>query len=126
MLIGIAWATGTNQGQCTCERASDFSFVDCHVNVVAPNFNGMDRHRFNGRHAQGTAGLEIESSAVARTLDLTIDQFTFGEGTAVVGAHIVNRVVFSRYIEQTNRAALDLEHFSASQGQLVTSRDFNE
>jgi hypothetical protein len=97
--LDFAWSRESHQGPWISEADAGFSFVDCHVNVIAPNFNGMDGDWFNGRHAQRTPGLEIEASSMARTLNLAIDQLAFGKRTAIVGTHIVNRVVCARDME---------------------------
>lgn len=61
-------------------------------NVLTADLHAMNRDRFKRGKAECLASLHVKSSAVTRALDHRAFEFPFGEGTAIVGANIVDRV----------------------------------
>ena len=80
-----------------------FPSVDIYEYVIAFDFDFVAVDGFDRRHTKGFAGNHAESRAVPRALNLFAVQFPLGEGTAIVGADVLNGVEFSVHIEERDR-----------------------
>ena len=68
------------------------SVLDDDENLVTAHLNVMRGDRFDGWHAEGLAGADVEPSSVAGALDRAAVQLAFREWSAVMSADVVNRV----------------------------------
>src|SRR6266702_8343393 len=71
-------------------RTAATSYIDVHLAVLY--FDWIDPGRDHRGHPGHRAGLQMESRAVLRALDLQVEQLTAAEQEVLVRAHVVDRV----------------------------------
>ena len=85
------------------------SVIDCHIDIVATDLGRMDGDRLDGRHAQRTAGPDVEAGPVAWTLNLAADQLALGERPAVMRTDVIDGAECAVNVEYGDGAAVYID-----------------
>jgi hypothetical protein len=93
-------------------RQSSTVYIDFYF--VAFDFDGVSTHGHHGWKGARPAGLDVETSAMARALDLVAEDPSFAQRPAVVAANIVDGVEGATNVGDGHVNAVDPEnaHFA--------------
>jgi hypothetical protein len=98
----------SNKGRCGEESSGLLSFDE---NTGALHFDRIDFDGKDGGEAQGFAGADVESRAVAGTFDLRPLQLALIQRPAVVRADVGDRMIFAVHVTESDALSVQRHDF---------------
>src|SRR5271166_2978322 len=98
------------------------SVLDHEENLIALHDHLVSGDRFNGRHAEGLAGLHVEPGSVAGALDLAAGEVPFRQRATVVCTDVVDCIEGAPDVEKGDGPAVHIDQLLLAGGHLRAVR----